>query len=264
MLSPAGENLARLCSLPGLRHILHFADLLAGAFGRKPLAAISISVVTVLSIGLVASLYAAHLSRSTPAWWDVTAPDDSRAVLARSTENNVIASMHQPQGQSWTLTLDQPAVNAWIAERLPRWVNHGEGEDAWPQEITDLRMIFGDGDILIAAQITGDRPRIVGATLSPRLTESGELWLPASWIHVGSLELPGAAVLARAADTEIVPASLREMPVFSQLVGALAGDQPVLDTAEIRLGDGRRVRIREIHVQQGQATIRCETFAGAS
>lgn len=264
MLSPSREHLARLASLPGVRHIATATDLAITRLGSRPLIAIALSIAFVLCVGFAASLYAAHLSRTTPSWWIDNAPGADRSSLARSTENGVIALMHRPQGEIWSLTLDEPAVNAWIAERLPRWINHGEGEKAWPDDIAELRMVFGQDSFLVAAKLKGPEERIVGATLLPRLTDSGELWLPASWVHLGSLELPGGAVLARAAHSDVLPADLRELPVVVQLLRALAGDRPVLESAEVRLGDGRRVLIRSIRFERGRATLQCETVASAS
>lgn len=262
MLSPAQQTLASIASLPGIRHALRGGDSALGYFGRRPLLSIAISVVCVALIGLGAFAYVSSLARATPSWWAQTMPADERARLAKQTENSVITLVHRPQGERWSLEIDESAVNAWIAEKLPAWLNHGEGADTWPPEITELRMIFGDDRLLLAARIhdpSTDTTRVVGATLAPRITDTGQLWIPARRVHIGALDLPGGSLIARTADSDVLPAQLRERPTVPLLLQALAGDRPALESAELRLGDGRRVRVESMTLEDGRATLVCQT-----
>lgn len=216
------------------------------------------------------TLIATALTRMAPVWWRTVLREDPATVtLARATENRLTTLVYEkkppPDGRppdTWTIEIDDQAANAWLNVRLPKWLASQRDQFHWPRDMTDLQVAFHHNQITIGARVrAGDRLQVLTATVAPRVDELGRLWIPASAVSLGRLDIPGPwvvrAVRARAMD--YIPPALRNLPETAQLVRAFEGDQSILNTAAIRLGDGRRVRVIAIEAHQGVLRLTCTT-----
>ncbi|MEO0513017.1 MAG: hypothetical protein AAF108_09000 [Planctomycetota bacterium] len=260
-LIPRGFQTAGALSTPGLRHLIDLIGAVTGHIRRAPRASLAAGLASVFLCTSIAFVWSAQLASTPPGWWSA-APIENAATIALDIENTVIGLTYKPADADWPLDLDDHAVNAWISKRLPVWLSHEANTTIfrWPDEIGTVRVAFRDGELLVGIRLTtGDTPpTIYAATLRPTLSESGALWIPARSIQIGSLKLPAGPVLT-SAPTKALPKGLRNRPEITALFDALAGRRPIVERADIRLGDGRRVRVEQLAITEGSARLVCRT-----
>ncbi len=146
-----------------------------------------------------------------------------------------ITKVREPHSE-WSIAIDPADINAWLATRLPRWIEH-DPSLASLTSLTTLRLASIDG----ALQIEQPLQLMVGSIIaSLRFTptiENGALALEVSTPRLGRMPIPGVA---------------------SELTQALAShvrDSASLSAARFRLADGRVVEVREIRCDAGQIAI---------
>jgi hypothetical protein len=216
---------------------------------------IVIGVVMLLAGGFtVVALAALALAGSEPKWWVDTgvAPNDAPR-LAQEVERGVGNALHRgrPVGEPWTVAITQDEANAWIVDRLPRWLaNQGVRNS---EKLPEVRVAFLADSILLGFKPRG-QDRTATLTISPRVEEEA-LWTPATGLRVGRMPLP--ASLLRERGLEYVPEPYRSDDGAILAASTLAGEVPAPSTVE--LADGRVVRVVDVRVEAERLLVTCVT-----
>ncbi|MEL6329981.1 MAG: hypothetical protein AAFR38_09980 [Planctomycetota bacterium] len=245
----------------------------AGRRARRLIVAVGLVAAAGVTVAVVAGT---QLSRLSPLWWRPLDPSDQRVVTrALVQENQAISTLHRVRPGSWTdlgdrtvwlsepwfHEIDDESATAWLSGRLPGWLAAEFGLDEWPEELSEVQVDFADGAIRVGARLGGrERGRVLSATLRPRVDDDGSLWLDAAGVAVGRLPLPTWWVIgeAKAGAAERLP-DLDGLPDAGVVADALMGREPVMDSAVLRLADGRRVRLLAIRVRNGKLEVLCQT-----
>ncbi|HMN96872.1 MAG TPA: hypothetical protein PKC43_10080 [Phycisphaerales bacterium] len=203
------------------------------------------------------------LVRRTPTWFAPPARDDAAAIdRGERLESALIEQftrVRAPDASTWSIAFDDDAANAWLATRLPRWIEHFEARSAGgprQREVVQLRFLRD------AVELGLSRPGtpFASATLAPRLT-AGELTAPVTGGGVASVRLPGGALHAlvgwlAAGDAEASGGSPGGERWRSDVTALLRGESvsPSFD-----LGDGRSVELLDLEIHPGELRARLRT-----
>jgi hypothetical protein len=255
--------------------------------GKRPrhrvLRRVGVGVALVLCALTTGGLVALGLSRSTPRWWTrVEVMDAASVAQAEALEAAALAqaSLVRPgartgarwQSEPWSISLSEADANAWLGERLPRWVQSRADEDGrrgWPEGVRHVRVVFREGAVWLAALVReqeGNEPAdtVLSVAVGPTVDASGKLWVEARSVGVGRLTLP-PMVLSPARDdparAPMLPSAIASRPEIAALLDILAGDAPASVEPRLALGDGRRVRLLSIHAREGRLELTCRTEA---
>ena len=239
----------------------------------------AVVAVAVLGLGMLALAFAvsATLTRAAPSWWTHPTADAEAEARATALENAAVSQLYlaraaddapAPDGvryasEPWSVALDETDVNAWLAARLPRWVEGQPGMPAWPDTMSQLQVRLDDGTIRAGVRVeTGSGPdhRFVTASFVPTVDEDGSLWLTASWVHVGRLPVPASWVIGDArADDGMLPPELTERPETALFLGIVQGEAPFAATPILALENDRRVRLLGLRVRDGRLELTMRT-----
>jgi hypothetical protein len=210
----------------------------------------------------VGALFVVTLSRTPPAWWR---PLDTRHPgtldAAGAIEAGIINAMHkrrdadpafepapgQYRSAAWRHDLDAASASAWLSAKLPRWIDSRVEGVRWPAEMAQIQVEFREG-------------RIEAGTLIPMIDEEGSLWLRAESVRIGRLPLPRAWAGTLAMTQS--PQSLDDVPDGAALMAKLTGEEPLIESAGVRLSDGRRVRLIDVRPREGRLELTCATEKG--
>jgi hypothetical protein len=244
----------------------------------------------VFALICVAAILGLMLAQSTPGWWKEIDPKAASVIeAARRVENGAATQLTKIRktepvpgsmgaSEPWTIKLTASDANAWLAARLRPWLESQEGEKfTWPRDLDRVEIEFQDGRIYVGASIrkpgeegkAESKKQVLSAALRPELRSDGGLWMPATWVSVGKLSLPPSWLLPRSkregsnARNKRIPdptGMLAEVPQLSDLLGALAGERAAMQTAIIKIGDGRRVRLLGLEPKEGALYITCQTL----
>ncbi len=210
-------------------------------------------LVVPLVLALLAALVVlAVVQVRPPSWW--TAPKEATAEderIGQQLEQGSISELQRvrPNSEPWAIRIHQSDVNAWLAARLPKWCEH-----AGITGIGDVQVHFERGTIEIAAMLP-DFPSVVVAAIPLEVVDGG-LRSRSSRVSLGRLPLPFitetilGAVAASLAGSEASAAVTALAPLLR------GGDVP----AEFALVDGRRVRVRDIEIRDGELLLELETL----
>lgn len=216
-------------------------------------------------------LIGGFLARSAPSWWRSVRRDDPATIaLGTQVENAVVNRMNKNRASDtpggglfsdpWSFEVTPAQANAWLNVRLPKWLANQKDDFHWPKDLTDIQVDFGPDRITVGALLHGSaREQVLSATLEPRLDAAGRLFVPARWVSLGRLAIPADWVLDEANAEQYIPHDLRKLPETGALIRAFAGDGAVVQRAQFRLGDGRRVRILSIVPREGALLVTCRT-----
>lgn len=235
-------------------------------------------VPAVLGLAVGAALLALVASaavRTAPGWWRTIPRTDPELLRrAKDVENRITNRVYasRPMGMTgeepWAIELDAQSANAWLNARLPMWLANQRDQFRWPDELTNLQVAFTTGRVVIGAGVrvgaapdNPGREQVLTATLDPYVDEAGKLWLPATGVSLGRLDIPGPLVIStvRGRAKATIPVHLRDLPETAALFRAFAGESPIVNSAVFRLGDGRRIRVLAIDCQDDRLTITCRT-----
>jgi hypothetical protein len=220
----------------------------------------------------VACLIAAvgfSLARSAPSWWvDVDKESIRNIELADQVQNLSITYIHADhdslvEGVSqWPVKMTDEAANAWLNINMPGWFTKiSDGMD-WPESISQVQMVFDNGTVHLGVRVrTEIGTRIYSCAIVPELHDDGSLWMKARTVSMGRLKLPASWVL-RGAESHaggFIPEELRGTAEAEALFEKLTGKLPLFDVAEVKLGDGRRVRLLDLRVRDGSIITLFET-----
>jgi len=235
------------------------------------LAGMVVVVVLIVAVGRASALL-----RAKPAWWqEVSAEDPEVIESGQRFENALISNLYSRREsgeENWKFGVPSDTVNSWLSTRLPKWVamqvrqeleparvtdlepvegqaGPSGAEGVWPSEIREVQVSFADPHIYVGARVEREgREQYLSATLRPEIRADGSLWLVASRVYIGRLGMPASWVLAEAdgrAD-ELLPEAVRGLPEAETVFKIFMGDRPFSENPEIRLSDGRRVRLTRL------------------
>lgn len=232
---------------------------------------VSVGLAALLSVAVIAGLW---LSRVEPVWWTGPAPAPD---AGERLQNSVINQLHLarptapglPAGEPWRsdpwrVSMRSADVNAWLAQELPGWLANRSPPVRWPGEIESVRVEFEAGRVLVGAQVRhGGGSSVISASLEPAMREDGSLWLTASWVKVGRLPAPGSWVVPRVREAlraaGVAAGPGPEAGGAEFMLRVLEGKEPLARCAEIRLDDGRRVRILDLEPRPGALWVTART-----
>jgi hypothetical protein len=186
--------------------------------------------------------------------------DQETAALAEHVEYAIVDEVHRVREQSepWTLRVREHQVNAWLASRLPEWIEH-EREFGWPQELSTPQVHVEDGRLSLAMELRmGEQSRVITARVQPTI-EGGTLRLNLDRVGMGRLAMPGEP-MERLAELlgDAGSGSALDEPAVREVLDLLSGQQPIDSTME--LSDGRRVEMLGIELAGDALDLRLRTL----
>jgi hypothetical protein len=220
---------------------------------------------------------AATLADQAPAWWRSVRGDDPKTLaIGIDVENRTGNTLYKVrpgdaevagryQSEVWTVHVSAAEANAWLNARLPGWLRSQWDDQTWPSEMSEVQVEFRDGLIAVGARITvAGRDRYFTATIAPEVREDGSLWMPARWVSVGRLAVPGDWVIDHAdrRRDQFVPDELKDLPETAAMFRAFAGEAAMAQDAVVTLGDGRVVRLLAMRPEDGRLELTCRTEEG--
>ncbi len=216
------------------------------------------------------------LIRSKPSWWqdvDVRSPEVQR--LATAVENGLITAMNDVRpggGVAWSIRLDEGAMAAWLAARLPSWAVSQGGLEAWPAGLERVQACFRDGAVVVGAELRrGGSSLHVSIPFSAEVDAGGMLRVIPGWVRLGRLALPTGTALGALGVREDRPrhAVGAGEPGVGAPLSDLLSDHGSPDLARailsgrgwegrvlVPLADGRRARLVGIVVEEGAVVLR--------
>lgn len=236
-----------------------------------------IASALVVAVGLaLAFMASATLTRSAPSWWRQPTVNDHTAARATALENAAVSQLYlaRPSAQSppddlewssepWSVALSEGDINAWLAARLPRWLEGQPGMPNWPETMSELQVRLEDGSVRTGVRVrSAEGPRFVTTSFTPRIDEHGSLWLTASWVHIGRLPVPAGWVIGNQTGRDgVLPPELTERNETKQFLETARGRAPFATTPILALEGDRRVRLLGVRVRPGrlELTMRTET-----
>jgi len=210
----------------------------------------------VIGMATLTALGAYRMSFAAPEWWrTVNATDPATVALAERTEQAMTSAVHlrRPLGESWTVAVSAREANAWMNVMLPRWLENRDVErPGWADEV---QLHFDSGWVGAGVMVADGlgRERFVTLRATPIIDESGALWLRPVGASVGRLSVPLRWTFEELERRVGVEQDER------RLAEAVMGRRPVVESAELGLGDGRRVRVRGVRMEGGRLLVTCET-----
>lgn len=229
---------------------------------RRVVASVALGV---LGLGTLLLVQVWWLSGRTPSWWASAVevgPDAPRR--ADALERGFSAAVHEPgRSGAWQVDFSERDANAWLAERLPRWLgNRGVG---WPEGVSTPRVRFDRERITVGVALGGpDRGRVASLSFRVIVLDSGAVLFDGAHARVGMVALPSlpgeGAVRGLVESMDLDPGTTPDGErLDSAIVRAIRGERPVVDEPVLRLEDGRRVRLLEVHAASGRLRLTCVT-----
>lgn len=207
--------------------------------------------LTVIIAGSVVGVLAWFRASAVPDWWNPPRADDPAVVThAENFENRLVEQSHKVRpDDDWSVSIPQGAVNAWLAARLGPWIESRGDEWRRPDWARTIQINLEQGQIALAARGSEDA-RILGVIVEPSIDANGALWLRARAATVGTLELPAGLV------ADSLPVAGSEL---AKVRAMLRGELPVSRTPEMRLADGRAVRVVGLRIVRGAMVLTLRT-----
>ena len=149
----------------------------------------------------------------------------------------------RPPGEEWAIAVDPADINAWLATRLPKWIEHDPSLSALASATT-LRIASIDDTLILEDSVRASGAPVLSLPIAPSI-EAGRLTLAIGTARVGRLPVPGSG--------SALASYLREHL-----------DKLASGPAEIRLSDGRRVALRSLACEPGELRLLFATLPAAS
>jgi hypothetical protein len=230
--------------------------------GRESRSRLVYSGVVVLAAVLTLAIGVGWwLAARPPGWWaEVDTASPGVVSTSRAVENWAVSTMtrQHPHEERWAVTITEEDANAWLAVRLPLWVESEYGE--WPEGIRSVRVRFHDGRVIVGADIRepgAKEARVVAAALEVEIDEDGSAQAGIGWTQINRLKLPGAIGLNRLSEW-IDSAGEGEI---ADRLGELVRGELNAEALDWRLEDGRRVTVHDIRIEGGELSLTCSTSA---
>jgi hypothetical protein len=210
-----------------------------------------------------------RLSWQSPSWFAPPNPNEPRVASVADDAEYLLLEQTQkirPAAEQWTLRITQQQINAWLATRLPQWIEH-DADMHWPEQIGTPQVLIEPDGLRLAVPVSGGGVesaravrRVVVATLKPAITADGALALPLTRISLGKVWVPGEP-LGRLTDAlrQAAPEFLGD-PRVQNAIDVLAGRKTL--PPEYVLTDGRRVVLTGVKLGEGAIELTARTASG--
>ena len=208
-------------------------------------------VVSLLLLILALAVLVGIVLLRPPDWWTPIQSDDVVASpIGERFENACINEAHRVRAgdQPWAVRVRDDDVNAWLATRLPRWMEH-----AGATGIVIAQVRFREGAIDIAADVP-EVPSVAIVTIVPSLTND-ELAADRVSVAIGHLPLPFAQRMVIEPLMHLLGGD--DAPYEFKLAAAILNGKGI--SAEFKLGDGRTLRLRDLELHEGEMLLEFET-----
>lgn len=247
-------------------------------FRRRLKARLIAAGLTLAVVVTVVGLLGATLARAAPAWWRQYRPTPELREHATKVENAAVSNLYrqrppdpdwdpaeqrgQWRSEVWSISLKDDDASAWLTSRLPEWIDGQADLSGWPDTLGQPQVHFAAGVVRIGVLLRregGDR--ILTASARPEIRADGSLWFRTDWIHVGRLPVPARLLLTRAQrrlDTYL-PENIADDPYSAGFLDVLRGAAPLAARPQLKLEDGRVVRLLGVRVLAGRIEFDCRT-----
>lgn len=225
-------------------------------------------LLSIVLIGAGGIYTAWRLSWQKPAWYAPPDPKSERiTALADDAEYDVLEQSQKvrPADESWTLRLTAEQINAWLAARLPAWVEH-DANLRWPDRIGTPQVLIDVDGVRIAVPVSigasasaNSAQRTVVATLLPTIAPDGRLSLTLGSLALGKVWIPGTPVTRLVETVRDASPEFLEHPQVLQAIDVLAGKSTL--PPEYDLADGRRVRVNAVRLTRDAIEVTAVTIA---
>jgi uncharacterized protein YpmS len=225
-------------------------------------------LLSLLLIGAGGAYTAWRLSWQKPAWYAPPDPRDARiTTLADDAEYKVLEQSQKmrPSDESWTLRLTAEQINAWLAARLPAWIEH-DANMRWPEQIGTPQVLIDVDGVRVAVPVSiGSKAsasaaqRTVVATLLPAIAPDGRLSLTLNSIALGRVWIPGTPLTRLVETVRDASPEFLDHPQVQHAIEVLAGKATL--PPEYDLADGRRVRVKDVRLTRGAIEMAAVTIA---
>lgn len=219
----------------------------------------------VCCVPLIAVLVIWYMTTLPPSWYTPLDGDDPVVMsVGEQTEMRLVEAFQliREPNQLWRVRMDEGAVNAWIASRLPEWME-GQFEAQLPKRLRQPQVNFVPGEIEVATWYgEGDSVSCVVAGFEPEVRD-GVLFLRVSSVGLGRVSIPGDP-MARVVEylRTLIPESQIDQEMADQAVATMKGQQGF--SSVVPLFDGREVTIKEVTVEEGRLVLTAETHLDQS
>jgi len=206
---------------------------------RRSLSVWRASMLLLLGVALACGVLAAL-----PPVARASLPDDPEA-RGEAFEQALAAELTRvrPAGEEWAVAIDPADINAWLATRLPKWIEHDPGLEPLSAART-VRIAAIDGRLILEDASRARGAAVLSLPVEPEV-RNGRLVLSIGSARIGRLPVPGSgSALASLLGTGL--AELASGP------------------AQIRLADRRRVALRAISCEPGRIALAFATLPAAS
>ena len=221
-----------------------------------------VSAVVVFAALGGAALFLWRMTYVAPTWY---APPDSHdqqvAALADKVEQRMLEEAQKIREQSdrWTLKVREPQINAWLAARLPQWIEH-EQHGQWPEQFGTPQVKIDPQGISLALPLRtalGSRPRVIVARIRPQIID-GHLKLQIDRLALGRVILPGEPLANLLRTLEPAVPALAKDQKFRKALDIFSG-QRMVDPVT-RLADHRRLRLISFQLGDGWVDLTAQTL----
>jgi len=223
------------------------------------------ALVVLLILVSVSAFVLWRLTHVPPTWYDPPADTQKTRDLADRTEYRLVeeAQKIRPPDEQWTVRIREHQLNAWLATRLPQWIDRNVDND-WPDQLGTPQVRLTDAGIDVAIELitqhNGDahsEHRFIIARLQPEVRRD-QLSIRVTRVGAGRLLLPGDP--ARHVDN-VIDRLNRDDQLSAEVaafVNDLTGDGRQLDR-DIDLADDRFVRIVAVQLRRGFMDVTLRT-----
>lgn len=205
---------------------------------------------TFLAVGAVITLAVLAL---VPPSERPTLPSDAIA-RGEALEQALVAAVtkvRDPAGETWAIAIDPSDINAWLATRLPKWIEHDPSLAPF-ERATTVRISADDGALIVDAPVGPEALGLVGTLRLPIALDDS----------------PGAKLIVDIGATRIgllpVPFSDAGWEAAGTLAEELARFEAQYPERRFRLADGRFVEVRAISCEDGRIKIRFATLPASA
>jgi hypothetical protein len=169
------------------------------------------------------------LALRTPAWWSpIPRSDQSAAERGAQVEQALVSEFTRVRADApeWSIRIEERDANAWLATRLPAWLESRGLPQAGP-----VQALMGPGWMRVGVEL----PQAIVWWQAAPVAQAGGWKLEGLRMGAGRLPLPGSGLVA------------------------LPGIDRANLEGPIRLADGRQVRVLDLEVLPGEVRLRLRT-----
>jgi len=211
---------------------------------------LAIAGVALLTI-VISAAYVWQQLNALPEYWsplDATDPQVQRTGEVIEQQVTSTTTRVRPAADAWTLELTQDEANAWLASRMPKWLENQNVDRTLIEQLRRSMVRFQPDRVELAVQgLFGER--VLRAIYAPGEPVDDLATLKLTGLMTGRIALPVETVLDKVAAAE---------PRFDAQARSMLENPPLL----VPLGDGRVVQCERIEVGDGTIRLTCRTVRG--